>query len=273
MHATPLLLIPTLCLVCLAGCSDGAVEPAPRPVRIVKVLWIGNSYTVNPRIPGTIDAMTAESDLPFRTESEMSVSGGKDWRWHFEDPASRAVPMLTTGDYDYVVLQNQSSGAAHERDEMVEYGRRFAALAREHGTQVVVYCTWPRRHDKVFTGSVESDWETIRAAHEEVAAEEGAVMAPVGHAWVAAIAARPDLALYAEDGSHPSAAGGYLAACVFYAVFTDQSPVGLSTRGSWHEAPQGGMAVNAEDAELLEQIAWQAYESAAAASEAPAEPE
>ncbi len=263
MHATSLLLMSTFCLVCLVGCSDGGAEPARRPVRVLKVLWIGNSYTANRRIPGTVDAMTVESDLPARTESEMSVSGGKDWRWHFDDPQSRAVPLLTTGDYDYVVLQNQSSGATHERDEMIDYGHRFAALGKENGTQVVVYCTWPRRHDKVFTGSVESDWEAIRTAHEEVAAAEGTVMAPVGHAWVAALAARPDVALYAEDGSHPSVAGGYLTACVFYAVFTGRSPVGLATRGSWHEESPGGnagMAVSAEDAEFLEQIAWQVYE-------------
>jgi nitrate/nitrite transporter NarK len=31
-----------------------------------------------------------------------------------------------------------------------------------------------------------------------------------------------------EDGSHPTAAGSYLAACVFFATLFDQRPVGTA---------------------------------------------
>jgi hypothetical protein len=38
--------------------------------------------------------------------------------------------------------------------------------------------------------------------------------------------------LWQSDGSHPNEAGTYLAACVFYATLFQQSPEGLSFRGS-----------------------------------------
>ena len=46
-----------------------------------------------------------------------------------------------------------------------------------------------------------------------------AYCAPVGEAWRRVHAECPSLQLYNSDGSHPSPAGSYLAACVFYAIF------------------------------------------------------
>lgn len=53
-----------------------------------------------------------------------------------------------------------------------------------------------------------------------------AAVAPVGLAWEHALTRRPQLDLWAGDGTHPSRAGSYLAACVFYSVLTRRSPVG-----------------------------------------------
>jgi hypothetical protein len=41
----------------------------------------------------------------------------------------------------------------------------------------------------------------------------------------------PDIDLWQTDGSHPTQAGTYLAACVFYASVFRQSPAGLSFHG------------------------------------------
>ena len=58
--------------------------------------------------------------------------------------------------------------------------------------------------------------------------------APVGDAWERSLAERPAIVLHDADGSHPSPAGTYLAACVFYAVLTgrrldgvDGAPLGV----------------------------------------------
>jgi hypothetical protein len=53
----------------------------------------------------------------------------------------------------------------------------------------------------------------------------------VGYAWFVVRQQDPGIELWQSDQSHPSQAGTYLAACVFYATLFDQSPVGLSYHG------------------------------------------
>ncbi|MFW6188891.1 MAG: SGNH/GDSL hydrolase family protein [Planctomycetota bacterium] len=201
--------------------------------RAVRVLWVGNSYTMQGRLPRVVGRMVRDSDAPVRLESDAGTVGGKDWKWHFENPDSRAMPRLERNRYDLVVLQNHSLGSLRARPQMMEYGRRFVELVRERGAEPVFFCTWPRRPDRAQTGSLRSDWDAIRGAYEELARRYEAVLAPVGHAWYRVMTERPDLDLHVGDGSHPSAAGTYLAACVFHATFTGRSPQGLATRKAW----------------------------------------
>ncbi|HEY4001564.1 MAG TPA: hypothetical protein VGO93_22005, partial [Candidatus Xenobia bacterium] len=51
------------------------------------------------------------------------------------------------------------------------------------------------------------------------------------------------LGLWQGDGSHPTVAGTYLAACVFYQMFYHQSPVG----NPWHDTLDGNVAARLQD--------------------------
>jgi hypothetical protein len=53
----------------------------------------------------------------------------------------------------------------------------------------------------------------------------------VGYAWQTVHSQFPQINLWQADGSHPSAAGLYLAACVFYGVIFHESPEGLDYYG------------------------------------------
>ncbi len=76
----------------------------------------------------------------------------------------------------------------------------------------------------------------LRAAYQTAAGATGGVMAPVGDAWETSLANHPTVLLHSGDGSHPTIAGSYLAACMFYLVLTGQqtilapapAPAGLS---------------------------------------------
>jgi PKD repeat protein len=61
-----------------------------------------------------------------------------------------------------------------------------------------------------------------------MADENEALMSPVGMAWKASWEADSTINLWSSDNSHPSLAGSYLAACVFYATILEKNPVGLS---------------------------------------------
>jgi len=62
----------------------------------------------------------------------------------------------------------------------------------------------------------------ITSAYEEIANEVGARVAPVGEAWSAINGS--GVQLFADDGSHPSAVGSYLAAAVLYATLFGEDP-------------------------------------------------
>jgi hypothetical protein len=72
-------------------------------------------------------------------------------------------------------------------------------------------------------------------------------VAPVGYTWLHVHMDHPEVNLWQDDGSHPTAAGTYLAACVFYASIFRRSPDGLSYHGD----------VSSAEAQILQQEAAQ----------------
>jgi len=71
---------------------------------------------------------------------------------------------------------------------------------------------------------------------------------PVGPAWQRAQQALPALELYEDDGSHPTAAGTFLAACVFHHV--------LFGKPAAVDAVAIAMQLELPAARQLEAIAW-----------------
>lgn len=74
--------------------------------------------------------------------------------------------------------------------------------------------TWGRNND-----TYEGMQQQLTENYLEMADVLDAYCAPVGEAWRRVRRECPSLQLYNSDGSHPSPAGSYLAACVFYAIF------------------------------------------------------
>jgi len=74
-------------------------------------------------------------------------------------------------------------------------------------------------------------------------------VARVGDAWSAALAEKDPPELFDADGSHPSLAGTYLAACVVYSSLYGKSPVG--------NAYDYFGKVDKATAAFLQQVAWE----------------
>ena len=98
-------------------------------------------------------------------------------------------------------------------DSLMHYGNLFANLIKENNAKIYLYMTWAREWNPYMQ-------KTITDTYTELAEEIDATVVPVGLAWERARELRPDIDLYAEDGSHPSPLGTYLTACVFYRVLT-----------------------------------------------------
>jgi hypothetical protein len=204
----------------------------------LRVLFIGNSYTYSNDLPRMVAALArAGGQRPLHYE--METPGGYSLENHWND--GRALARVQARAWDFVVLQDQSQMPLGNRRAMFEYARRFETEIGMQGTKTILYMTWARldRPD---------DQSPISQSYTELARELRARLAPVGNAWRTALAGDPQLVLHDADGSHPTPAGTYLTACVFYATLYGRSPEGL---------PGGVAGLSAAEALRLQTIAWQ----------------
>jgi hypothetical protein len=236
-----------LLLLVASRAASAAENPAPKPnkpERPLKVLFIGNSYTAANNLPAMLAGL-AEAGGGRKIEAAAELKGGATLEQHFKE--TKAIERIRQHAWDVVVLQEQSLRPAAQPAAMHEFGRKLHDEARQRGAQTVLYLTWARQDKPDMQ-------DALNRAYFELAKETGANVAPVGMAWRAALAADEQLELHVKDKSHPTPAGTYLAACVFYATLLDKSPEGLPA-----EVRRGDKLLVKLDAELagrLQKTAW-----------------
>jgi len=158
----------------------------------------------------------------------MIAPGGKRLKDHWE--SSVAHEALNSRAWDFVILQDQSTLGTNYYfegktrvggDEIFRpYAQRWAYEIRKHHATPVFFLTWARR-------DTPEDQAALNYAYIHTAKTTGSIVAPVGLAWARVRKAYPTVDLYYRDGSHPSPAGSYLAACVIYAAIFRKSPANL----------------------------------------------
>ena len=193
-------------LASLWGCS-GAPDHS--------VLFVGNSYTAFNDMPRQVRDLAATVDV--KLETVTRAPGG--WWWRDHAASAETLELISSGEFDVVVLQEQSMApaSANHADTVVRVnGVVLASRAVAAQSQVVLFQTWAHRdgNSEIGHGSYESMQIALAATYSEVATAVAGRVAPVGAAWWIARAERPDIVLYEPDGSHPSEAGSYLAAAV-----------------------------------------------------------
>lgn len=225
-------------------------------------LFVGNSFTQY-NDPFALDqsyaALVAEGQPEWDPLTvDRWTRGGATLVMHLEAATDGGLQLLLTGDsasaYDLIVLQDQSQipGFPESHPQWVESRDAAVSLAGiidSVGAQTQLFMTWGKRDGDSINPERFPDYSTMQENIEAgytayAAAIEAAGYAveivPVGLAWQAVFADHIDAGedpldsgalfarLYAGDGSHPSRLGTYLAACVFYAANTGDSPEGLS---------------------------------------------
>ena len=191
----------------------------------VRILFIGNSYTSRNRLPHLLSELARTAKRPTRVETESIVAGGASLRRHWN--GGRVREVLAGSRWDYVVLQEQSTLPVKNAARYHDNVRLFAGEIARQGGKTVLYLTWARQ-------ALPQTQDDICRAIEQIGAEIHALIVPVGPAWRAALARDGGLRLYTDDGSHPTAAGSYLAACVFHACLFGEAPRQFSVSDTLH---------------------------------------
>lgn len=196
-----------------------------------RVLFIGNSYTYFNNLGDLLAGIAAADPGGPTIVPELVTRGGATLRWHLDHGPARDV--LQSRRWDVVVLQEQSLLGGTVVDGKVVLGApaEFFAAVREWvrrikavGATPVLYMTWARREDQV--ADADQMQSQLAETYFGIGRDVQAKVAPVGLAWREARRRLRTLDLHIWDGSHPTAAGSYLAASVLYATLTDRSPVG-----------------------------------------------
>jgi hypothetical protein len=210
------------------GCPDQEQAPA-----CTRVLFIGNSYTTVNDLPSVFAKLARSGG--HRVDAGTAAGDG----WTLENHASSPITAakLAGKKWDIVVLQEQSQIPSFEefrQTQMYPAARRLIGAIRNQGARPLFYLTWARRDGWPENGM--PDYTSMQAAIDQgylaIAGDQRAAVAPVGVAWSQLVARNTPVELWQPDGSHPTAAGTYLAACVFYAMIFRESPKGLGYHSS-----------------------------------------
>ncbi len=222
------------------------------------VLFLGNSYTNYNNLPQMLAdlALSLGDTVVFNS----NTPGGYTLEGHSTNATSQT--LISQGYWDYVILQDQSQRPSLPDTLVsklcipysVQLSQQIRA-ANPAGT-IMFYMTWGRKNGDASNcswwpivctyGGMQS---ILRKNYLLMADTNMAQVSPVGAVWRDIRKNAPGIDLYAFDGSHPSLAGTYLAACTFYTSI-------------FHRSPAGGFFPQAIDANVAALIQDQAYKTA-----------
>ena len=210
----------------------------PLPPKPSKFLFIGNSFTARKDVPGLIAQLAAARGK--QLDHQLIQAGGASLRMHWNKGEAQQAMQQTR--YDYVVLQEQSTLPVKNALRMHENIRLFDQAIKDAGAKTALYLTWARQN------APESQ-EKITNAYTTIGEELNAKVVPVGIAWQNFLRQHKHPVLHDKDLSHPTLAGSYLAACVFFAALWGENPVGIACD-----------RLTPAESELLQETAWVAVQ-------------
>lgn len=206
---------------------DASCNPLGR-VACTRVLFVGNSYTYVNDLPTVFRHLARAAGE--NVETAMVAQGGETLAQHVS--TGDAPGPIAEARWQFVVLQEQSeipAVAALRSSEFYPAVRTLVGDIRQAGGTPVLLETWAHQagwsDDGLSYGSMQT---ALDQGYVTIGGQLGVVVAPAGQAWQTAIRLEPGIALWQADGSHPTLAGTYLAACVLFSRIFGYSPVGIS---------------------------------------------
>lgn len=197
----------------------------------LSVLFIGNSFTFMNKMP-TLFQKIAEADKQ-AVFVDKWTHGGANLQYHSSNPETYG--KIKSHPWDYVVIQGFSREFAKPIDSVENTTKGYLerlidsiSIYRKE-TKILLYMTWGYKDgftQREATDSYSKMQKLITDNSERIANELHIGISPVGITWKYVREMYPTIELYYTDGAHPSLAGSYLVASVFYAQIMGKNPEG-----------------------------------------------
>lgn len=238
--------------------STAKIKPSTNPKR---VLFVGNSFSFyNNGIHNHLGSLIRSSGEWKRQQNYLrlsTLSGG-----HIKEHSADLEFLLNNPSQSWqaVVLQGHSSEpiSSKKSKAFVLATAKAVQQIKAKGLQPILFMTWGYKGQS--TMGID-----IANAYTQLANKLDILVVPVGLAFARAEAELAQIELfvpdvlgldssqqltYRKDWKHPSEAGTYLAACVFYAALYQRSPEGLIFIGKLDKV----------QALALQKLSWQVTE-------------
>ena len=197
-----------------------------------KALFLGNSYTAYNSLPNLVENIA--NSLGDSLIHDRNTPGGQTMAGHASNVTS--LNKIASQEWDYVVLQSQSQEPSFPPSQVANdvypYAEQLTDSIRRNtscGTPLF-FMTWGRKNGDASNCAAyppictyEGMQQRLRESYMEMASTNQGRVSPVGVAWKRVREEYPEIELYTQDESHPSYAGSYLAASVFYSSIFQKS--------------------------------------------------
>jgi len=199
-----------------------------------KVLFLGNSYTYVNNLPQIVsDLATSAGDVLIY---DSNLIGGYTLINHSTNTISQN--KIVSNDWDYIVLQEQSQiptfiiptafmGGFSNLNTFISQNKPCA--------QITSFMTWGYENGDAqncptnpTVCTYDGMQNLLRERYLEFSDLFESEVTPVGVVWKYIRENHPSINLYQSDGSHPSVAGSYIAACCFYTSLFRKDPTLIS---------------------------------------------
>jgi hypothetical protein len=223
--------------------------------KITRILFIGDSFTWS--LDGYFPSLAGSAVSPQSVLNEVIWHGG----YSLEDNYTPDnLDIIASGNWDYVVLQDDLADHWSARAEFPIYAKKFYDAIKPTGAKTILYMTWQ------YEDSNSPTTAQIEKMYNDEGAALGVPVSPVGLAFANARADWPSLELFRSDGLHGNADGFYLVMCTLFASIFGKTPVGATYhledvtaddwQGQWWQIPDGWTMPYSESS-FLQQEAWQ----------------
>jgi len=242
----------------IPGTSLGPGEGVPNcneQENSLNVLFIGNSYTSNNNLPNIISSIASSMGDYLNTESNLV--GGATLQNHTNNNNSNNLIM--TGNWDYVVLQEQSQYPSFPlwqvEQDVFPYANQLSELINQYNEcgKTIFFMTWGRENGDQGNCpnwppvcTYEGMDDLIRERYLMMGNDNDALISPVGAVWRFIRDSEYNIDLYSSDESHPSFLGSYVAGVCFYTTLFQKNPLEIP----WNS----DLGISESNAEIINEV-------------------
>lgn len=167
----------------------------------INILFIGNSLTYYNDLPKLVKKYANKKGIKVKTE--MIAYPNYAIMDHWND--GKAQKLISSNNYDYVIIQQGPSSQREGRKVLIEYGKRFNSLCKKNNSKLCYYMVWPSMN-YYYT------FDDVIKNHTDAASINNAILLPVGEIWKTHFDKTNNFDYYNSDGFHPSLKGSKKAA-------------------------------------------------------------